>query len=111
MEVNRSLSSHHIQVQKNVNSLSVKPNTEVEEVIPEIEKIDDLQKKIDGVNDFLKASGTHLKFQLHEDLKQYYVSIVDETTKEVIKEVPPKKILDMHYNMLKAIGFFIDQRI
>ena len=34
---------------------------------------------------------TALKFTMHEKIGEYYVQIIDEETKEVIREVPPKK--------------------
>lgn len=72
---------------------------------------DDLQKKVDGINKFLKSSNTNLKFNLHEELKEYYVTIIDEETKEVVKEVPPKKLLDIYAAMKEALGLFIDKKI
>ncbi|WEG16559.1 flagellar protein FlaG [Alkalihalophilus pseudofirmus] len=74
-------------------------------------KSHDLQQKIDGLNDFLKVSNSHLKFSLHEELNEYYVAIVDELTNEVIKEIPPKKLLDMYATMKETIGLFIDKKI
>jgi flagellar protein FlaG len=74
-------------------------------------KSHDLQQKIDGLNDFLKVSNSHLKFSLHEELNEYYVTIVDELTNEVIKEIPPKKLLDMYATMKETIGLFIDKKI
>ncbi|OLS39028.1 hypothetical protein BTR22_05135 [Alkalihalophilus pseudofirmus] len=74
-------------------------------------KSHEIQQKIDGFNDFLKVSNSHLKFSLHEELNEYYVAIVDELTNEVIKEIPPKKLLDMYATMKETIGLFIDKKI
>lgn len=71
----------------------------------------DVKKKIDGVNQFLKSANTNLKFNLHEDLNEYYITIVDEETNEVIKEVPPKKLLDIYAAMINTVGLFIDKKI
>src|SRR5690625_3430911 len=38
------------------------------------------------LNEFLEPVKTNLKFEYHEDLNDYYVTIVNSSTKEVIKE-------------------------
>lgn len=72
---------------------------------------DELKKKVDGINKFLKSSNTNLKFNLHDELNEYYVTIIDQETDEVIKEIPPKKLLDIYAAMKKALGIFIDKKI
>ncbi len=68
------------------------------------------EKVIESMNEFLKASNTHLKFQYHEDLQKYYVAIVDDTTNEVVKEIPPKKLLDMYAAMEEYMGLLFDKK-
>jgi flagellar protein FlaG len=38
------------------------------------------------------------------------VKIVDKQSKEVIKEIPPEKILDMVAQMCENAGLFIDEK-
>lgn len=71
----------------------------------------ELEQTIDGMNKFLEPSNTALKFQLHDKLNEYYVAIVDPETDEIIKEIPPKKFLDMYAVMLESIGLIVDHRI
>lgn len=54
---------------------------------------------------------TNLQFKYHEDLNEYYVEIVDPLTNEVIKEIPPKKMLDMYAAMTSFMGIFIDLKM
>jgi len=75
---------------------------------PEKEKT---EKVIDSMNEFLKESSTHLKFQFHDELQKYYVAIVDDQTNEVIREIPPKKLLDMYAEMTKFLGLMVDKKI
>ncbi|WP_339060486.1 flagellar protein FlaG [Tepidibacillus marianensis] len=72
---------------------------------------ENIEKEIEGVNQFLKTSQTSIKFQLHEKLHKYYVQIIDQNTQEVLKEIPPKKFLDMYANMIEQIGLIVDHRI
>lgn len=78
-----------------------------EERIPK-EKLEEIVK---GMNEFLQPSHTSLKFNVHEDLKEYYVQLIDDRTKEVVREIPPKKLLDMYAAMMKFVGLIVDRKI
>jgi flagellar protein FlaG len=80
-------------------SVSVKPTKE------------NLEKVISAMNDMLEPAHTSSKFVLHEKLNDYYVQIVDEVTKEVVKEIPNKKFLDMYAEMIDFMGIFVDKKI
>ncbi|AXI10014.1 flagellar protein FlaG [Oceanobacillus sp. 143] len=71
----------------------------------------DIEQKIASFNEFLQPVRTNLKFELHEKLDRYYVSVVDSVTHEVIKEIPPKKMLDMYAELADFMGFLVDKRI
>ncbi|WP_121444153.1 flagellar protein FlaG [Brockia lithotrophica] len=54
---------------------------------------------------------THLRFVWHEELREYYVRVVDDATNEVIREIPPKKWLDLVAHMLEHLGLLVDARV
>jgi flagellar protein FlaG len=66
---------------------------------------------VDKLNDFVEPLRTNLQFVLHEELNEYYVTIVNPNTNEVIKEIPSKKLLDMYAAMGDYMGFLIDRKI
>ena len=66
---------------------------------------------VKSMNQFLQPLNTNVQFSFHEELNEYYVAIIDEETKEVVKEIPPKKLLDMYAEMAKFMGLFVDQKI
>jgi flagellar protein FlaG len=70
-----------------------------------------MESVVRGMNEFLSVSNTHLKFEFHDKLQEYYVTIVDDKSKEVIKEIPSKKVLDMHAAMTEFIGLMVDKKI
>jgi flagellar protein FlaG len=70
-----------------------------------------MKSVVRGMNEFLSTSNTHLKFEFHDELKEYYVTIIDDITKEVVKEIPSKKMLDMHAALTEFIGLMIDKKI
>ncbi|TCT20443.1 flagellar protein FlaG [Melghiribacillus thermohalophilus] len=66
---------------------------------------------VDGLNEFLAPSRTSIQFQFHEKLNEYYVTIVDTESKEVIREIPPKKLLDIYAAMAEFMGLIVDKKI
>lgn len=71
---------------------------------------EEVSNQIEGLNKWLQVNNTHLKFQLHEKLNEYYVSIVNEQTNEVIREIPSKKILDMVAKIHEMVGLLVDEK-
>jgi flagellar protein FlaG len=53
--------------------------------------------------------GLALKF--HEKSGEWYAVIQNKITQEVIKEVPPKYVLELHVKLKEMIGFFLDKKI
>ncbi|WP_226670810.1 flagellar protein FlaG [Metabacillus litoralis] len=72
---------------------------------------DEIRLMMNNMNAFLKPSNTHIKFELHEELNEYYVKVVDDYTKEVIREIPSKKWLDIYASMTEFLGLIIDKKI
>ncbi|OQP02593.1 flagellar protein FlaG [Geobacillus sp. 44B] len=70
-----------------------------------------LEEVVKGLNEFLQPSRTSIKFELHDELQEYYVQIIDERTNEVIREIPPKKLLDMYAAMMEFVGLIVDKKI
>ncbi|WP_156288319.1 flagellar protein FlaG [Oceanobacillus salinisoli] len=75
-----------------------------------IEK-DDVEKAVSSLNDFIKPVRKNIKFEMHEKLERYYVTVIDSDSKEVLKEIPPKKLLDMYAEMADFMGFLIDKKV
>lgn len=60
------------------------------------------------LNEFMEYNQRSSKFIFHNDLERYYVEVVDAQSQEVIKEVPPKALLDAYYEMQKLAGKIFD---
>lgn len=96
--------------------IATKENQQKENSNVKIEKYgkmqrDAVEEAVDNLNQFLEPSRRNLKFELHDKLDKYYVTVVDSTTDEVIKEIPPKKILDMYAAMAEFMGLLVDEKI
>ncbi|GEM01968.1 flagellar protein FlaG [Halolactibacillus halophilus] len=71
----------------------------------------EMESMVDGMNKFLEPSKTSIKFELHDKLDRYYVKVVDSETKELVREIPPEKMLDMYAQMAEFMGFLVDEKI
>ncbi len=49
-------------------------------------------------------------FGFHEDTNRVTIKIVDKETKELIKEVPPEKTLDMISKVWELAGIIVDEK-
>lgn len=112
-QVNDQKKDKIVQPQIDIHPHVKQQEPKVMEQTKEEEKIskETLEEVIKGMNQFLMPAHTSLKFTLHEDLKEYFVAIVDDNTKEVIREIPPKKLLDMYAAMKDFIGIIFDRKI
>ena len=97
------------QTYRNSEKRDKEAKTEIEKNVVQDEE--GLKKIVKGLNDFLQPTNTHIKFQLHEELNEYYVTVVDDQTNEVIKEIPSKKVLDMYSEMTEFMGILFDKKI
>jgi len=70
-----------------------------------------VQKAVDALNEFMTLQNHNSKFVMHEGLERYFVQVVDSETEEVIREIPPRKLLDAFYTMQKFVGMIVDEKI
>ncbi|MGM9923421.1 MAG: flagellar protein FlaG [Bacillus sp. (in: firmicutes)] len=91
------------QQKEKAGSIQIKQNIDAKQ-LPQDQK----EAPVQGVNGF---ANTHLKFEFHDELQEYYVAIVDDDTQEVVKEIPPKKLLDLYAAMAGTLGVAVDWKI
>ncbi|MBM7600542.1 flagellar protein FlaG [Virgibacillus halotolerans] len=71
----------------------------------------EVETAVSKLNQMIEPLRTDLKFKYHEKLNEYYVTVVNPLTSEVIKEIPPEKMLDMYAEMAELMGILIDRKI
>jgi flagellar protein FlaG len=73
---------------------------------------EDVRKKIEkAANAVFDGLNTDMVFKFYEKSEEWYAVIEDKFTQKVIKELPPKAILNMHAQLKNMIGFFLDKKI
>lgn len=72
----------------------------------------EIKKAVEKLNKFLEEDNTHAVYEMHDKFKNdLMIKIVDDKTKEVLMEVPPKKILDMIAKMCEMVGVVFDKKV
>lgn len=59
----------------------------------------------------LDIDNTVLSFEKHEETGDIMVKIIDKVSGEVIREIPPEKILDSIAELWKCSGFKVDKKV
>ena len=108
------------KIENSVNATSTNNVTAVKEKQPKYENEATIkealspniaEKMTESLNKFLETTSTKLRYEYHEKLNKYYVTLVDKQTDEVVQEIPNKKLMDMHAAMLDFVGVLIDRKI
>lgn len=72
---------------------------------------EDVINAIEKANKDFIVYDRRLEFSIHEKTKQIMVKIIDVSTDEVIKELPPEKVLDMVAGVLEVAGIIVDKKV
>lgn len=67
-----------------------------------------IKKAVEQLNK--KLADSEAVFGIHEDTNRVTIKIVNKDTKEVIKELPPEKTLDMIAKVWEMAGILVDER-
>lgn len=70
-----------------------------------------LKKAIAEMNKKINNSNEEAVFGVHEDTNRIMIKIMDKDTKEVIKEFPPEKTLDMIAKIWEMAGILVDEKL
>ena len=96
-----SLSNEVSKVTSNVTSL----DAESERKEP---TQDQIKKAVSEINK--RAQGTEAIFGIHEATNRVTIKIVDKDTKDVIKELPAEKTLDLIAKAWEMAGLLVDEK-
>ena len=121
MEIKTINQSQLLQNSQNRDGFTpVRKQSVMKEVVRHTEKMveeaqmptkDEAKELVNGLNRFLGPVDSAIKFVFHDQLNEYYITIIDSNTDEVIREIPPKKLLDVYAAMAEFMGLIVDEKI
>ena len=74
--------------------------------IPERVVIDAIEK----ANKAISVANRKFEYSIHEKTKEIMIKVIDTDTNQVVREIPPEKILDMVAKMWEMAGLMVDER-
>ncbi len=72
---------------------------------------EELIRSIEMANEKLVVYGKRFEFSIHQPTKHIMVKVVDAATDEIIREIPPEKILDLIAALWELAGIIVDERV
>jgi flagellar protein FlaG len=70
-----------------------------------------LIEAIEKANKALRGADKRFEFSIHEGTKEIMVKVINDETDEIIREIPPEKILDMVAKMWEMAGILVDRKV
>lgn len=83
--------------------------TEETELTPERKGVQNESIK-NAVEEINRRTNTEAVFGVHDRTNRVTIKIVDKDSKEVIKEIPPEKTLDMIAKVWELAGIIVDEK-
>lgn len=73
---------------------------------------DKIKSAVDDLNKQIKSNVKHtsLSFKYHDETNRISITVKDEETDEVIREIPPEKALDMIAKAWEMAGLLVDEK-
>lgn len=112
--LDRSLASESIPKVKAIDTVKPKPlGNNKDTDYPEQKKLSeqDVIGIIEKANKDFIVYDRKFEFSIHEKTKQIMIKVIDANNDEVIRELPPEKVLDMVAAMWEMAGIIIDKKI
>jgi len=72
--------------------------------------IEQLERAVAEINQTISSYQRHLSVSLHQATGRHMVTVYNTDTSEVIREIPPQRVLDAHVNLLEMAGLMLDTR-
>lgn len=71
---------------------------------------EELKETVEKANQFLLGLKTQFNFKIHEGTGRTVVRLIDKQTHEVVKEIPPEKMLDILESVWDSAGILVDRK-
>ena len=73
-------------------------------------KREDLDSAVEDANKMIANRNDRFEFKIHERTGRMMVKLIDNDTDEVVKEIPPEKLLDLVASIWDLVGILVDER-
>lgn len=71
----------------------------------------EISEAVRRANRSLEWAKRHFEYSVHEQTNTFMVRVYDSETEELIREIPPERILDMVARLWEVAGLIVDERV
>ncbi|MCF7740818.1 MAG: flagellar protein FlaG [Candidatus Marinimicrobia bacterium] len=127
IEINLSIQNHidNFEMSQNSKTKSAEKsssaeNTKLETTGPEKSEsqgkekeiaIDDMANLMDKVQKYVESFNTRLSFSVDKESQRPIIYVIDKETNEVIRQIPPKKMLKLIKNLEEIRGLIFQGKV
>lgn len=72
--------------------------------------MEQLEKAVNKANEHIMEVNTQLQYRIHEGTDRIMVRLIDTESQDVIREIPPEKMLDLVAEIWKRVGLVVDKQ-
>lgn len=102
------------QIETNENKID-EEEMEIQSQAREVEETkyseDEVIDIIEEANNKFIAYDRKFEYSIHEKTKQVMIKVLDSVTNEVIRELPPEKVIDIIAGIMEVAGLIVDKKI
>jgi flagellar protein FlaG len=71
----------------------------------------DILKSVEQANKALEGTNRRFEYSVHEETNTIMVKVIDGETDELIREIPPEKILNLIAKLWELAGIIVDEKV
>ncbi|MDN5276741.1 MAG: flagellar protein FlaG [Clostridiales bacterium] len=71
----------------------------------------DIMQAVKQANKALEGTNRRFEYSIHEQTNTIVVKVIDTETNEVIREIPPEKILNLIAKLWELAGIIVDEKV
>jgi len=72
---------------------------------------DDVLQAVKQANKALEGTNRRFEYSVHEQTKTLMIKVINSDTDEIIREIPPEKILDLIAKLWELAGLIVDEKV
>jgi len=105
--IDNSQTSTAINIQKAANTDQNQLENQLKDSIKNAEELKKILQELQNKISYLNKS---LKIELNEEIKEPVVKIIDITSNEVIRQIPPDYVINIIKNINKMLGALVNEK-
>jgi len=104
-------STNTVKASNNIETTttSISKSTVKEKVTEKVSE-KEVSKAVDKLNKLFEDKSTHVQYEVYGKFHNITIRIIDDKTDQVIKEIPPKKLIDMVDKLCEMAGILVDEK-